>query len=69
MKGTLTTAEDFENTLHSLLADSLSENEAIQTVAYLIELSKGSIPDGVDLCTICGNMPMTTNCNNAGCDV
>lgn len=36
--------------------------------AGLIELLEGFGLE-LDACHICGAMPMTTNCNNAGCDV
>jgi hypothetical protein len=41
-----------------------SRDEVIAKVALLVEC----VDDGIDACSHCGAMPMTTNCNNAGCD-
>ena len=42
-----------------------SEREVIKHIANIVELTGGFI----DACSLCGAMPMTTTCNNAGCDV
>lgn len=44
--------------------DRVSREDVIRHIADIVESTGGSI----DACSRCGAMPMTTNCNNAGCD-
>lgn len=39
-------------------------SEVIKHIASIVELTGGFL----DACSMCGAMPMTVNCNNAGCD-
>lgn len=38
----------------------------LSQLATIVELSGGTLP--MDVCSLCGASPMTTNCNNGGCD-
>ena len=42
----------------------IAESDVIRMVAEIVQCSGGTI----DACSLCGAMPMNTNCNNAGCD-
>lgn len=44
--------------------DRADESDVIRMVANIVECTGGYL----DACSLCGAMPMTTNCNNAGCD-
>lgn len=67
--------EEYGKTQHSGAWEELH----IPTLKHGIELTiteaykKGHIDGAIEVvnntCDICGSYPMTTNCNNAGCDV
>jgi hypothetical protein len=37
----------------------------LETLAYLVNLCGGELPD---TCMLCGSHPMSVNCNNANCE-
>lgn len=51
--------------------------EQVEQVNYLVAIGADEEADKLvdqiveqyDGCTLCGSIPMTTSCNNAGCDV
>lgn len=43
----------------------VSQSDVIRMVANIVECTGGHL----DACSLCGAMPMSVNCNNAGCDV
>ena len=42
----------------------ISRSDVIRMVANIVECTGGEL----DACSNCGAMPLTVNCNNAGCD-
>ena len=66
---TMTTSETIQEQIDYLRDDTTSEEEFYQSLCYIVELCAGKeLSNYIDVCSICGSAPMTTNCNNAGCD-
>ena len=60
---------DQKHLAETMIDQFLDDNDLDEEIMpSLIELLQGFGLE-LDACSICGAMPMNTNCNNAGCDV